>query len=251
MGSQAIMYQIRYTCIVSGEYPGFDLAAVLASAAELQRVVPDAVLVGGAAAAHYAGHRDSFDHDHVLPDLSERYADVLEAVEATEGWITSVRASSPPMTLLGQLGGIEAGLRQLRRTRPLEVERVALPGGAEVTVPTIEEIFRIKAYLCLQRNQVRDFLDVAALARTLGVGAAAAVLAGIDDYYADRSGEAGSVLTGVVERLSAPSPRDSRATKQLPSYKRLDPAWHDWKDVVAACQALADATLVRVEEEAP
>lgn len=47
-----------------------------------------------------------------FPDLSERYADVLEAVEATEGWITSVRASSPPMTLLGQLGGIEAGLRQ-------------------------------------------------------------------------------------------------------------------------------------------
>lgn len=120
-----------------------------------------------------------------------------------------------------------------------------------MTVPTIEEIFRIKAYLCLQRNQVRDYLDVAALARTLGVGAAAAVLAGIDDYYADRSGEAGSVLTGVVERLSAPSPRDSRATKQLPSYKRLDPAWHDWKDVVVACQALADATLVRVEEEAP
>jgi hypothetical protein len=28
---------------------------------------------------------DSFDHDHVLADLSERYLDVLEAVEATEG----------------------------------------------------------------------------------------------------------------------------------------------------------------------
>lgn len=39
----------------------------------LQAVVPDAVLVGGSAAALYAGHRDSFDHDHVLPDLVERY----------------------------------------------------------------------------------------------------------------------------------------------------------------------------------
>jgi hypothetical protein len=45
---------------------------------------------------------------------------VLEAVEATEGWATSVRASRPPMTIMGSLGGIEAGLRQMRRARPLE-----------------------------------------------------------------------------------------------------------------------------------
>lgn len=70
------------------------LDAVLRSAAELQRVVPDAVLVTGAAAALWAHHRDSFDHDHVLADLSARYFDVLEAVEATDGWVTSVRASS-------------------------------------------------------------------------------------------------------------------------------------------------------------
>ena len=42
------------------------LRRVLASAARLQEVVPDAVLVGGSAAALHAGHRDSFDHDHVL-----------------------------------------------------------------------------------------------------------------------------------------------------------------------------------------
>jgi hypothetical protein len=37
---------------------GEDLLAVLESAARLQRLVPDAVLVGGSAAAAYAGHRD-------------------------------------------------------------------------------------------------------------------------------------------------------------------------------------------------
>ena len=42
------------------------LTQVLESAARLQRLVPDAVLVGGSAAALHAGHRDSFDHDHVL-----------------------------------------------------------------------------------------------------------------------------------------------------------------------------------------
>jgi hypothetical protein len=49
------------------------LRAVLESAARLQELVPDAVLVGGSAAALYAGHRDSFDHDHVLADLSDRF----------------------------------------------------------------------------------------------------------------------------------------------------------------------------------
>lgn len=48
------------------------LQRVLASAAKLQEVVPEAVLVGGSAAALHAGHRDSFVHDHVLADLVDR-----------------------------------------------------------------------------------------------------------------------------------------------------------------------------------
>jgi hypothetical protein len=54
--------------------------------ARLQEVVPDAVLVGGSAAALHAGHRDSFDHDHVLADLVERYQDVLEAVSKADAY---------------------------------------------------------------------------------------------------------------------------------------------------------------------
>ncbi|MDE0196423.1 MAG: hypothetical protein OXP08_12830, partial [bacterium] len=102
------------------------LRRVLESAARLQSVVPDAVLVGGSAAALHAGHRDSLDHDHVLADLIDRYEAVLEAVEATEGWATSVRASKPPFTIMGRLDGIEAGLRQMRRVRPLETVEVAV-----------------------------------------------------------------------------------------------------------------------------
>ena len=112
------------------------LQRVLASAARLQEVVPDAVLVGGSAAALHAGHRDSFDHDHVLSDLVDRYEVVLEAVEATEGWATSVRASKPPFTIMGRLGGVEAGLRQMRRTRPLETFEVDVGEGAKVVAPT-------------------------------------------------------------------------------------------------------------------
>jgi hypothetical protein len=225
------------------------LREVLASAAVLQQVVPDAVLVGGAAAALYAGHRDSFDHDHVLTDLRDRYLQVLEAVEATDGWVTSVRASSPPLTILGSLGGVEAGLRQLRRRRPLETQDVRVGPALTVRVPTAAETLRVKSYLVVQRNQVRDYLDVAALSDRYGVAASARALLDIDDYYRDRSGGDDSVLTSLVERLAAPSPRDVRVTRELDRYRRLQPRWHDWSRVVSVCTALADALLTAVESE--
>lgn len=215
------------------------LNEVLRSAARLQQVVPDAVLVGGSAAALYAGHRDSFDHDHVLSDLAQRYVEVLEAVEATDGWATSVRASRPPLTIMGSLGGVEAGLRQLRRTRPLETVVVELDPDHRVTAPTEAEVLRIKAYLVVQRNVVRDYLDVVALTAHLGLVHATACLRQIDDYYDDRSTVAGSVLTALVLRLADPSPRDVAVTEELHHYKGLAPRWHAWSAVVDACRELA------------
>jgi len=215
------------------------LAHVLKSAARLQEVVPEAVLVVGSAAAMYAGHRDSFDHDHVLIDLVERYEAILDAVEATDGWATSVRASRPPFTIMGRLGGIEAGLRQLRRTRPLETCRVDVGDGQSLAVPTIDEMLRVKAYLVVQCNVVRAFLDVAALSDHIGLHEASRVLSRIDEYYADRSGVEGSVLTALVVALADPAPFDVEVTEELPRYKALAPRWHDWSDVMAACQELA------------
>lgn len=225
--------------IISLGDEGSTLRRVLESAARLQAVVPDAVLVGGSAAALHAGHRDSLDHDHVLADLADRYEAVLEAVEATEGWATSVRASKPPFTIMGSLDGIEAGLRQMRRRRPLETVEVAVGDGAVVVAPTGAEALRVKAFLVVQRNAVRDYLDVVALADHLGAGAAHSALSDIDGYYADRSGDAASVLTSLVIALADPSPRDADVIEELHRYKNLDPRWHRWPDVVDACQALA------------
>ena len=204
--------------------------------------------MGGSAAALYAHHRESFDHDHVLVDLAERYADVVEAVEASDGWVTSVRASTPPLTLLGSLDGIEAGLRQLRRTTPLEVEEHRLRDGQVLRVPTIAEMLRIKAYLVVQRNVVRDYLDTVALTDRLGIDPAAEVLTGIDSFYADRSNEADSVLTTLVIRLSQPAPRDVSVIRQLGRYKGLDPRWQEWAAVVSVSHQLADAIMTRLEE---
>lgn len=238
---------IRITCDTVMDMTRLSINEILASAARLQEIVPDAVLVGGSAAAFHAGHRESFDHDHVLQDLADRYAEVVEAVEATEGWATSVRASSPPLTLLGELDGIEAGLRQLRRTRPLEVQEIDIEGRT-LRVPTLAEMLRIKAYLIVQRNQVRDYLDTVALADRIGASAIE-VLTGIDGYYADRSEGEDSVLTALVQRLSEPAPRDSRVTRQLASYKGLESRWHDWEAVVSACHDLADGIVDTLESK--
>lgn len=101
----------------------------------------------------------------------------------------------------------------------------------------------------VQRNQVREYLDVVALADRLGGELAVTTLCGIDDYYADRSGEPDSVLTVLVQRLSEPDPRDSRVTGQLSSYKGLVERWQDSDRVAEECHALADAVVERLEGE--
>ncbi len=217
------------------------LAAVLESAARLQEVVPDAVLVGGAAAAWYAGHRDSFDHDHVLPDLAARFDAILDAIEATDGWVTN--RVVPGKLILGELGDIEAGVRQLRRRSPLEVSEVELPSGQRLRVPTQDETLRVKGYLIVRRNQTRDYLDVAALSERYGLSHAAHVLAAIDAYYADQHEGGDGVATQLVRQLAQPRPRDARTTRQLRRYKRLDERWHEWSQVVAVCSDLAGRML--------
>lgn len=217
------------------------LLAVLESASRLQELVPDAVLVGGSAAALYAGHRDSYDHDHVVADLRDRFDIVLEALESEGEWVTNrVR---PGKIILGRLGDIEAGVRQLIRTRPLETTQVTLPSGRSLRAPTAEETLRIKGFLIVRRNQTRDYLDVAALADRYGTDGAAGVLAGIDDYYADQHGGGRGVAAQLARQLADPRPKDSSVTRQLGAYRNLAARWTDWKEVRSVCRELAAGML--------
>lgn len=218
-----------------------ELLAVLESAAQLQELVPDTVLVGGSAAALYAGHRDSYDHDHVVADLRDRFDIVLEALESEGEWVTNrVR---PGKIILGQLGDIEAGVRQMIRSRPLETAQVSLASGRSLRVPTADETLRIKGFLIVRRNQTRDYLDVAALADRYGFRAAADVLAAIDDYYADQHGQGQGVAAQVARQLADPRPKDESVTRQLDAYRNLRPRWTDWHEVRRACMEIAAGML--------
>lgn len=221
-------------------------ADVLAAAARLQELVPDAVLVGGTAAAYHAGHRISFDDDHVLADLRERFDDVLGALEETDGWVTA--RVQRPVLILGSLDGIETGVRHLIRRRPLEVE-VASAGGRTLRVPTLAEITRIKAWLVLRRNATRDYLDLVALADRLGQDRAVEVALGLDDYYEDQRGPGGRrVATQLAKQLAEPRPYDLSEV-DLPRYRRLERRWQTWGAVVDACRRLAVGMLDRITTE--
>ncbi len=213
---------------------------VLDKAARLQELVPGAALVGGSAAAFYAHHRESQDHDHVVTDLGERFDSILENLEALGDWSTA--RAQPGKIILGELGGIETGVRQLLRSRPLETVEIDVD-GRHLVVPTAAEILRIKAWLALSRNQTRDYLDIAALADSIGLDDAAAVLRDIDDYYADINRRPEAVSTQLVRQLADPRPRDAEVTTQLASYKALDMRWHEWSTVKAVLSELAEAMV--------
>lgn len=210
---------------------------VLVKAAQLQELVPGAVLVGGSAASLHAHHRESLDHDHVVTDLAERFDTILENLEALGEW--SMIKAQPGKIILGELGGIETGVRQLLRSKPLEITEIEVQ-DKRLVVPTAKEILRIKAWLALTRNKTRDYLDIAALADHLGLDEAAAVLRHIDDYYSDINNRPEAVATQLVKQLSDPRPRDAKVTTQLARYKALDQRWHKWSTVKAVLADLAE-----------
>jgi hypothetical protein len=183
-----------------------------------------------------------------VADLRDRYEETLAALEDTDGWVTA--RVQRPVLILGRLDGVETGIRNLIRRRPLEVEEVTV-GERTLRVPTLEEIARIKAWLCLMRNATRDYLDFAALAERLGEDDAAGVVFTMDDYYADQLGPGSRrVATQVSKQLAEPHP-DDLGEVDLVSYRKLDRRWQDWNVIVDACRRVAVRVLDRLVEEPP
>jgi len=117
------------------------------------------------------------------------------------------------------------GIRQLRRTRPLETEVVS-----GLRVPTLAEMARVKAWLLATRHTVRDYLDTVVLLERLGEAGSRAALAPFDEIYRQES--RASPLVEVIERLAAAAPSD-RPSIDLQSYKGLVAPWSDWGHLAA------------------
>jgi len=225
------------------DHPDWD--RVLSAAAHLQDIFPDAVLVGGTASAIYADHRLSVDADHVLTDLRSRFDDVLAQLESVAGWKTA--RVQRPVQILGSLDGIETGIQQLIREQPLESHRIR-KSGIDITVPTLDEILRIKAVLVLKRNATRDYLDYAALTARLSDSGVIRALRPFDDLYPQANKE--SPLQQLSIQLGEPMPFDLDDI-DLAEYKHLANEWQDWDRVDRACRASAILILDHLICERP
>lgn len=230
--------------VSTGPDPDQTWRSLLESAAVLQEIVPDAVLVGGSAAAYHAKHRVSLDHDHVVRNLRSSFDKVLTDLEKLSGWHTN--RTRRPVLILGDLDGVDAGVRQIRRSRPLETQEVTTAGGKKLTLPTAHEATRIKIALLLQRKAVRDYLDVAALADHIGLEHAALAVLSMDDYYAPSDVKIAAedrIAAEAVRILAEPIAKELKPQETLDRLQLVATEYRDWAAIVQRCQTVAAHAL--------
>jgi len=225
-----------------------DWERVLSAAAHLQQFIPDAVLVGGTAAAMHAEHRFSYDDDHVIANLIDRFGSVLENLEAQAGWQTN--RIQPPVLILGNLNGIDTGIRNLIRAEPLETQ-IYLSKDGPIVLPTIAEMARIKAWLILTRNATRDYIDFVALIekieQTGGEDAVVQALRPMERLYPQKNGS--SPLLQLSKQLAEPKPSDL-GDANLEVYRLLSPRWNNWETVRRAATKVGVLVLNAYEKRA-
>jgi hypothetical protein len=210
---------------------------VIAAGVDLQTKLPalELVAVGGTAAAIHCRHRVSLDVDCVTPHLAQQFDQVTQALAHWEGWKTN--RQQKPIIILGERHEIELGIRQLRRSVPLQITQVQ-----GLRVPTPAEALRIKAFLSVERRAVRDFVDVAALAHLLGEETALRSLSYLNLLYPSSASQTRATQFAEVCEME---PLDLAAV-HLADYKGLQPPWNDWAGVQTRCQTLA-RRLLRLE----
>ncbi len=203
---------------------------ILRAGVQAQRLVPGAVCVGGTAAALYARHRISYDTDHVLPALKANFEEVRAHLEAQPEWKTA--RIRPPVLILGSINKVEVGFRQMRRKAILETRIMETEAGS-LTVPTLDEMLCMKAFLAYERNTTRDFLDFAALTECASADAVLRSLGKLDSRYGEL--QTASVGLEVAKALSAPEPFDLDES-ELPRYKGVSGKWQQWETIRTICQ---------------
>ena len=209
---------------------------LLEAAANFQELLTGSVMIGGSAAALHLKHRYSFDADHILYDLKENYEEVLDFLEGRDDWETA--RIHPPKLILGNFQGVETGVRQLRRNRPLETEQIDIRGKS-LTIPTLPEMIRTKGWMIISRNATRDYIDFAALAKHMGIEDATEVLIDFNDFYSDliRRSQA-SPIVQLIRQLAEPKPGDLDQI-DLSLYKGIQPPFDSWDFIVKICEEIS------------
>lgn len=219
-----------------------ELSEVMRAGVRANREVPGSIALGGSIVALYCHHRTSIDIDFVLADLRERFQEIREHLFEISGW-KEARVKQPVL-ILGSLGNVEVGFRQLRRQVPLETEEVELPDG-KLTIPTLRELLRVKAFLLYDRNFTRDFVDFAELACLLETDEVVRALTDLDEKFGWEKQP--SIILEVIKALLSPSPHDFDDPKAgFDQLRMLEPMLKTWQAVSEKCQEIGKALSLTV-----
>lgn len=209
---------------------------LIEAAANFQELLTGSVMIGGSAVALHLKHRYSFDADHILSDLKENYEKVLDFLEGRDDWETA--RINPPKLILGNFQGVETGVRQLRRNRLLETERIHIK-GKPLTIPTLPEMIRTKGWMIISRNATRDYIDFAALAKHMGIKEATEVLSDFNGFYSDLiRGSQASPIVQLIRQLAEPKPGDFDQI-DLSLYKGIQPPFDSWEFIQKICEEIS------------
>ncbi len=115
-------------------------------------------------------------------------------------------------------------------------------GEHGVTLPTLPEVLRIKAYLCVTRNATRDYLDLAALTSDMGIEAASKAVWSMDELYPQKNGDPWAVRTQLVMQLAGPSPHGLQGD-DISEYKGVHSPFDHWSHIAEMCGKLSDRLL--------
>jgi hypothetical protein len=213
-----------------------EMEAIINISIRSQSLVDGSIPTGGTVASYYAKHRVSYDVDHLLLHMTEESHEIIQALSKQKDWKPY---KVKDVIVLGKLGGIEVGFRQMIRKTPIKTTQVQTKSGIWV-IPTIEEITSFKAILTSKRNHVRDYLDFAALADTIHDDQKVLeILKSLNEGYSN------DFVYEVAKSLSNPNPDDFDEV-DLSKYKNLDPKWQDWEKIKSICQKYGELLTLEI-----
>ncbi len=131
----------------------------------------------------------------------------------------------------------------IQRRSPMETTNVQLPTGDRLKIPTGAETLRLKGYLIMGRNSTRDYTEFASLVDCMETRTAAAVLVGMDRYYAGPNRKNHWVATQLVRRLADPRPTDTTGATAEAGREADREREADWEKVRQRCLSVAVAML--------
>ncbi|MCY7346983.1 MAG: hypothetical protein LH614_12280 [Pyrinomonadaceae bacterium] len=202
---------------------------IIIAGIKAQELIEGSIAVCGTAAALYAGHRVSRDTDHWLMFLRENFDEVLEKLNQLPEW--KLARTKKPVLILGSINDVEVGFRQSRRTKAIETTLVKTDFG-NLTVPTLDELIGMKAYLAYSRNATRDYLDFAALSECAAEQEVLDSLSKLDERYGEL--QTASVGLEVAKALTEAKPYDLDEV-DLSEYKMLAADWRNWNKIEEIC----------------